>query len=143
MKIPDESDWRSEPGCLDVKSAYGSFYGKDLAEAEALFVTNSLRYQEDIMFMPLACFRYYIWAYAHYLLSPSSINDSDGASCFFGLVDCRMQDILKSSHELQAKIKEVLLRLKEDQRTYDADPEIYGDFDTRARPLLDYLNCIK
>ena len=41
------------------------------------------------MFMPLACFRYYIHAYLDYLLSDKSEGDSDGASCFFGLIEFR------------------------------------------------------
>ncbi|MEI7929683.1 MAG: hypothetical protein WCH40_14125, partial [Verrucomicrobiales bacterium] len=72
MNIPTEIDWRSEPWDLDIPYAYKHFFGKDLQEAFDLFVDNSACYQEDIMFMPLVCFRYYVLAYTSYLLSEQS-----------------------------------------------------------------------
>jgi hypothetical protein len=59
MTIPAEVDWRSEPWGIDTPWAYKHFFGKNLAEAFDLFVENAMHYQEDIMFMPLACFKYY------------------------------------------------------------------------------------
>ena len=137
MNIPTEIDWRSEPWDLDIPYAYKHFFGKDLQEAFDLFVDNSLYDQEDIMFMPLPCFRYYVLAYTNYLLSEQSKGDSDGASCFFGLVECRKDDIRSSSEQLVAQIIITLKNLHENQEWYDADENIYGNFKDRS------INCLK
>ncbi len=115
MNIPSETDWRSEPWCIDIPIAYEHFFGKSLDEAFALFVEKSICYQEDVMFMPKACFRFYLYAYMSYLLSPISSGDSDGASCFFELVEFRIDDILSSDPVLGIRVSEVLNRLRDNQ----------------------------
>jgi hypothetical protein len=135
-RIPTEADWRSEPWDLDIPYAYRHFFGKTLAEAFDLFVENALCHQEDIMFMPLACFRYYVHAYIDYLLSDKSAGDSDGASCFFGIVECRKEDINGSGEGLRRRVRDVLLRLREEQQWFHAEPEIYGDFRVRGAEVL-------
>jgi hypothetical protein len=132
MAVPTEADWRSEPWDIDTAYAYENFFGKSLAEAFDLFVENAIRYQEDILFMPLACFEYYVHAYIDYLLSDKSKGDSDGANCFFGLVDNRKTDIRSSVDDLRSRVVEVLTRLRSEQQWYDANPGIYGDFAARA-----------
>lgn len=56
--IPTEADWRSEPWDLDVPHAYQHFVGKSHEQAVALFQENALLNQEDVMFMPRACFMF-------------------------------------------------------------------------------------
>ena len=82
--------------------------------------------------MPLACFKYYVHAYVNYLLSDKSAGDSDGANCFFVIVELRHRDICGGGHELQRCVVEVLERLRAKQLWYDATPEIYGDFTEMA-----------
>ena len=132
MLIPSEADWHSEPWWIDTPHAYEYFNKKSLAEAVALFVDNAICYQEDIMFMPLPCFRYYVRAYIDYLLSDASKDDSDAANCFFGIVEFRRDDILTSGDELRGLILDVLRHIGAGQEWYDADRGIYGDFADRA-----------
>ena len=130
--IPTEDDWRSEPWDLDIPGAYDRFAGKAIAEAVDLFNDDSLHYQEDLMFMPTACFRYYIHAYIGYLMSKESEHDSDGASCFFGLVEHRHKEITTFDDSEQARMSAVLDHLGVSQEWFDADKSIYGDFQERA-----------
>ena len=139
VTIPTEADWRSEMWCLDIPNAYKNFFGKSLDDAFALFVENALRYQEDIAFMPLPCFRFYVHAYMSYLLSASSAHDSDGAGCFFGLVECRLADIQSSDSHLSQRVEEVLLRLRDHQEFYDAPETSYGSFRSKAQLGLKML----
>lgn len=140
MQIPSEADWRSEPWDLDIPYAYEHFFGKDLGESVSLFTEDSLTYQEDIMFMPAACFPFYLQAYIDYLTSEESKADSDGASCFFGIVEVRKNDILSGCHEeLKERIRTLLVRLGDRQVWYDAEPEIYGDFKTKSKACLKLL----
>jgi len=137
--IPGEADWRSEPWDLDIPYAYAHFAGKSNDEAQRLFEENALCYQEDLMFMPLACFRYYLNAYIQYLLSDASQGDSDGASCFFSLVDVRHQDIMTCDEPTRARVVAVLDRLACSQGWFDASEEIYGNFPERAKRARELL----
>ena len=137
--IPSDADWRSEPWSLDTECAYEHFFGKSLPEAIALLEENALYYEEDLMFMPAQCLRFYIDAYMDYLLSDRSVGDSDGASSFFGLVEVRCEDIKAFSSNTVQSVKSVLNRLASQQTSYDAAPEIYGSFEKKAERTLHLL----
>jgi hypothetical protein len=137
-QIPTEADWRSEPWGLDTHCAYRNFAGKSHAQAVELFKENAICYQEDVMFMPRACFPFYARAYIDYLLSADSQGDSDGASCFFGLVESRAADIRPDASLLSA-VEELLRHLATRQEWYDADIEIYRSFAQRAEKCLQKL----
>ncbi|HWH69557.1 MAG TPA: hypothetical protein VNT26_09245 [Candidatus Sulfotelmatobacter sp.] len=137
MNIPTEAYWRSESWNQETPYAYDHFFGKSLDDAFALFVENALYYQEDMLFMPLRCFRYYVLAYTNYLLSASSRNDCDGANCFFGLIECRKDDIRASSELVIGEIARALEKLRDGQDWYHAPEEIYGSFKNQA------LSCLK
>ena len=139
MQIPTEADWRSQPWGIDMPYAYRHFSGKDMEAAIRLFEEDALTYQEDLMFMPVACFHYYAHAYISYLLSPKSQGNSDGASCFFGLVRFRLEDIRNSDPQLVERVKEVLVRLRDNQKWYKAQWAIYGSFKKKAESLLKKL----
>jgi len=115
----------------------GSVSLKSLEDAASLLKENCIYYSEDLMWMPLPCFQYYILAYTNYLLSESSHGDADGASCFFGLVECRKEDIRGSSELVIGEIARALEKLKGGQGWYGATEEIDGSFQDRA------LSCLK
>lgn len=129
--VPSESDWRSEPWDLDIPYAYKHFAGKSFEEAVKLFEENAIYYQEDIMFMPQACFPFYARAYMAYLRSDASKGDSDGANCFFGLAEFRAEQI-KSDPSLLSDFAHCLDHLAKRQDYYEADVDIYGSFADRA-----------
>ncbi len=137
--IPNTADWDSEPLCLDGRRAHENFGGKDLSEAFELFVDNASLYQEDLMFMPARCFLYYVRAYIDYLLCDKSEGDSDGASCFFSLVEHRSESLSGADKSLRRGAEQLLVKLAENQRWYDADVGIYGSFPERARRCLQLI----
>jgi hypothetical protein len=111
MAIPTDDDWAHHPDDLDAACARRHFLGKSREQAVALFVENALNYQEDIMFMPVTCFYFYAHAYIDYLMSDRSEGDSDGASCFFGIVEVRKHELLRGPPELRERIRTLLRRL--------------------------------
>jgi hypothetical protein len=137
-RIPSEADWRSEPWDLDISCAHKHFAGKTFEEAIELFKENSLRYEEDVMFMPRACFFFYAKAYMCYLMSDASKGDSDGASCFFGLVEVRSKEV-SSNESFAASIVGCLGHLAIRQEWYEAETWIYGCFAMRAQQALEKL----
>lgn len=136
--IPTEADWRSEPWDLESPYAYEHFAGKSFSEAVELFKRNALLHQEDVMFMPRACFPFYARAYMAYLMSDDSRNDSDGASCFFGIAEERVDDI-RADDALVSSFVHCLEHLAQHQDYYDATVSIYGSFADRAREAVSKL----
>ena len=136
MNIPTETDWTHHPDNLDAAWAKKNFLGKTREQAVEMFVENAMNFQEDIMFMPEPCFRFYAHAYIDYLMSDRSKGDSDGASCFFGIVEVRKDDILRGPAELKTRVEALLRRLGERQAWYDAEPKIYGQFKERSKACL-------
>ncbi len=137
--VPNEAEWRSVYWCLDIPYAYEHFFGKTLPEAIQLFEENALNYVEDLTCMPTPCLDYYIDAYITYLLSESSQGDSDGASCFYGLIECRHEDIQTFSEATIEQVRKVLQRLASHQDWYEASPDIYGDFERKSMRTLELL----
>ena len=134
--IPTLEDWHSEPWDLDIPYAFKHFNGKTIEESVPLFEENALCYQEDLMFMPSRVFGYYFRAYLTYVLSPASANDSDGASCFIGLIEHKLKWQPADIQPLWREIRPVLEHLAANQQFFGASPEIYGSFQQRAETLF-------
>ncbi|MDR3638194.1 MAG: hypothetical protein P4L84_30600 [Isosphaeraceae bacterium] len=136
MDIPTEDDWRSEPWHLDLDWAYKNFHGKTFAEAVRLFEDNALVYQEDVMYMPGRVFRYYGRAYIAYLLSDTARGDSDGASCFIGLINHKAEFQPDDIRPLWSEIEPVLHKLAEHQDEFGADWMPYRSFRARIHEIV-------
>ena len=128
MDIPEEKDWGEWKDDLDLRYAHKNFAGKSISEAIDLFVKHSLHYQEDLQWMPIVPFQFYIHAYKEYILSERSRDDSDGASCYLRLIKQKLEN--EPDHVLN--IFELLLpsleAVADRQDFYEANTEIYGDF---------------
>lgn len=140
--IPSEADWNSGPWNIDVPYARKHFAGKSLDEAVALFKDNALVYQEDVMFMPSACFPFYCEAYIAYLMSEDSKGDVDGASCFFDLVKIRAVEVVRDQ-ELMSAASRTLQHLAERQSWYDDFLSEDGCFAEDAENALQKLYAAK
>lgn len=134
-RIPREAEWHSEDWDDDTTVAHRHFFGKTLAEAEALFRANSILYQEDIMWMPLPCACYYLQAYSRYLLSEPSRGDADGASCYLTLLAWFGPRLQPAPSTLHALLRQTLSRLAVSQAFFNAPADVYGSFPERARQI--------
>ena len=141
IPVPTESDWRSEPWCLDAEYAYKMLNGKTYDEAFELFKDHAIGRQEDVMFMPNACFPFFFNVYIDYLNSPDAAEDSDAASCFFSLVDFKCPEIKCLDKWIVEKTVETIKHLSKNQSFYDADIDIYGSFPERETKTLKNLGA--
>ena len=132
IDVPTEDDWRSEPWCLDAEYAYGIFNGKTYLESLKLFEEHALGRQEDVMFMPNACFPFYFNVFMDYLMSEKSRDDPDAASCFLSLVVFKVPELKKLERWLIDKTLGVVAFIGENQEFFDADLDIYGSFKRKA-----------
>jgi hypothetical protein len=137
-EVPTIDDWRSEPwneDDFDIAWAFKDFQGKTFEEAVGMFEEDALRYQENVVWMPSRGFGSYVRAYMAYLVSPKSAEDSDGASCFIGLIESKARSQPADIKPLWPEISSVLEHLAANQSYYDANIEIYGDFQQRVQAI--------
>jgi len=128
MDIPEEKDWGNWKDDLDVRYAHGNFAGKSISEAIELFVEHSLHYQEDLQWMPIIPFQFYIHAYMEYIISERSKEDSDGASCYLRLIKLKLENEPEQVLNIFELLLPSLRAVADRQNFYDANIEIYGDF---------------
>jgi hypothetical protein len=130
MPIPSRADWGAiDENDLDAKWAFDTFLGKSFAEAEAMFQSHALHYQEDLQSMPPVPFNFYAPALIRYVTSERARGDADGGSSFLHLVS----GLLKSNRPIMHPDTEQALvsaakQVAERQEFYEADVAIYGYF---------------
>jgi hypothetical protein len=148
--VPTEADWdECDPDDVDVANGKRMFLGKTPAEAAQMFRENVLEHVDELRFMPARPFRFYVLVLAD-LLKPtrvaewasSGLSDApDAASSFLNLLEGRLRDDRSSVEPVLPQLLEVARAIASNQRLYDADVAIYGDFreqlkciESRARP---------
>jgi hypothetical protein len=120
---------------LDGRVACKNFLGKNLEEAEALFRDNSVRYQEDLMWMGPIAFRYYVTSAICYIQSEAAAGDSDMINCIAGLLEFRLEHETTQLVPIARQLADVCAYVVEHFERFDLDPEIYGDVRTRCQTL--------
>lgn len=130
MKAPSRDDWGEiDRNDLDANWAFKQFFGKSFEEAEGMFQSNALYYQEDLQSMPAVVFNFYAPALANYIVSLRAKGDSDGASSFLHLLSWMLQT---RREIIFPKTEQLLLSAAEQiasrQDFYEAEADIYGKF---------------
>jgi hypothetical protein len=130
-------------GSLDEETACRHFLGKTIDEAVAMFNEASLIYQEDLMWMGLSAFNYYVKAAVKYIESDASNCDSGMAHCFVGLLEFR----LEWEGELLSDAAEDLLKgcnyIIDHYNKFDLDADIYGDLRPRLFKIIEQLEALR
>jgi hypothetical protein len=134
MKLPTAKE--IDPyDSLDGEVACMNFLGKNLDDAEALFRENSLRYQEDLMWMGPVAFRYYVTAVIRYIQSEAAAGDSDIIVSFIALLEFRQKYELAELASIADQLASICGYIIEQYGRFDLTPEIYGDVRARAQSL--------
>ncbi len=130
MDIPTEKEWENYKDDLDAKYAHGIFYGKSNDGVQKHFKRSVIERASELSFMPIKPFQYYVLGFKQFIEQGDfdKYEASDAASCFIRLIE----DMLtKKPAYVKPVIKELLPTLKyvaENQSSFDASQEIYGDF---------------
>lgn len=130
---------RPGKGQLDALDAWETFYGKTHEQAEDLFASHALYYQECLHWMPDEPFRFYLPSYINYLKSDRSVGDSDGASAFIGLMSAKAPELRNQRSVLWEEACSTLRWIARSQERFEAIPEIYGNFGLRVEEILSDL----
>jgi len=123
-------------GSVEQEAVCKNFLGKNIDEAEDLFRCASLVYQEDLMWMGVVAFRYYVNAAINYIRSSDSTRDSAIVNCLAGVLEYRIES---DSHQDLAPIAADLASICEyiikNIQKFDVEINIYGDVCERFASL--------
>ena len=130
MDIPTEEEWENYKDDLDANYAHGIFYGKSNNEVQKHFKRSVIERASELSFMPIKPFQYYVLGFKQFIDKGDfdKYEGSDAASCFIRLIEDMLS---KKPSYVKPVINELLPTLKhvaENQSTYDASIEIYGNF---------------
>lgn len=136
IEIPGHAEWAGDETDLDVRYARQIFFGKSIAEVQCLFGgARSIERASELLFMPRCAFQYYVFAFAHFVLSDQASGDPDSASPFLRLLVSREQRDAGSVSEIHERLASCVEYVASNQSRYDADISIYGDFRELAARL--------
>lgn len=133
--LPTALEINPIPEDLDGRNAQEHFFGKTLEEAEALFRDNSLYYQEDLMFMGMVAFRFYVQAAIRYIRSDQANEDSDMVSAFASILELRLKYDRAEVVPIAPLLADACGYILDHYDRFDLVPEIYGDLRPRYQDL--------
>jgi hypothetical protein len=140
--IPDESAWYGYEKDLDVKYLHDRFFGKSITEVQRYFGGgSSIERASELLFAPRPVFQYYIHAFVAFLLSPHAEGDPDSASPFLGLLESREERDPGSVRDIYPSLAACVDFIAANQSLFDANIDIYGDFQERARSIREKCNA--
>jgi hypothetical protein len=142
MTLPSRQDINVYDS-LDERSACEHFLGKSLDEAEALFRENWLYYQEDLMFMGISAFRFYVQAAIRFIQSDAAAGDSDIVSCFAMILEHRLEYESAELVPIADQFASICGYILEQRERFDFTPETLDDDPVRVQTLQQTLSGLQ
>ena len=153
--IPSKKDWGDFSLLdttlrLDVNYAYERFGGKNNDEMQAAYRENVIERTDDLRWMPLKPFIYYIYGLKTYVdgvdISNRDINEewledySDVVDCFIELFLDRAKKDTVEIMKIYPDFESLLEYVAEHQMEYGADLDIYGDLKEKSAEIARILS---
>lgn len=130
MSLPSREDINVHDN-LDERSACQHFLGKNLRDAEDLIRQNAFYYQEDLLFMGVTAFRFYVPALINYIQSDAAEGDSDIVNCFAMILEFRLERESNDLRPIATTLAEACRYLLDNYDRFEVSEEIYGDLKSR------------
>lgn len=140
-QVPTDKDWGDLAGDFDAQDAYKKFHGRSKQEAKEMFAKDILSCAQDVRFMPSVPFIYYLQGFCEFVLD-GVYGDSPAwavADSFISVLTSKA----KTNPELLVfnldQISNALTFLVKNQTVFNANEDIYGDFNERAEFIFKYI----
>lgn len=136
--IPALDDWAGYEEDMDARYAYDVFFGKSHAEVQPDIRRNVIERTDEIRFMPVKPFQYYIFALRDYIVEENYSNDdaADAVNCFFDLVIDKLKHhpsfILPVIYALLSSIEFIACHAEK----YGIDEQIYGSLQLKFAEIM-------
>jgi len=134
--VPGKDEWVGYEADLDVRYAHRLLFGKTIEEVQQHFAGGrSIERADELLFMPRGAFRYYVQAFARFVLSDDGRGDSDAASSFLNLLGNREERDPGSVAEIYEDLEEAVAFVGAHQEYFEAEPAIYGSFSEKVERI--------
>jgi hypothetical protein len=138
MSLPSRQDINVHDS-LDERSACEHFLGRTLEQAEALFRENWHYYQEDLMWMGPAAFRFYVQAVFRYIQSEAAAGDSSVISCLAMILEFRLEHESAELAPIADQLVSICAYIIDQRERFDFTPETLDDDPVRVHTLQETL----
>lgn len=139
MTLPSRQDINVYDS-IDERCACEHFLGKSLAEAEAMFRENWQYYQEDLVFMGISAFRFYVQAAIRFIQSDAATGDSSVVSCFAMILEHRLEHESAELVPIADRLASICGYILEQHERFDFMPETLDDDPIRVQTLQQTLS---
>ena len=136
--IPTEKDWAGYHNDIDARYSYKMFFGKSNEEMQPAFKNNVIERTDELRFMPDRAFRYYILGLRDHVQKRDfdEFWGADAASCFITLIQQKLNDAPGSVLPVIDELLPVIEFVAKNQALYEADIDIYGNFQDMYQNIL-------
>ena len=132
--VPGDAEWAGYENDLDARYAHERLFGKSIEQVQRLFEeTDALSLAEDLHFMPVAAFQYYIFAFAQFLLSDRAPGEFGAASSFLGVLIVRESEEPGSVSNLYVQLKPTVEFVATHLMYFEAYLDVYNFKDEADR----------
>jgi len=130
VRVPVNEDWGDYKQDLDQIFAYNIFAGKSNSEVQKFFLQNVIERTDELRFMPIKPFQYYMIGFKQYVktLAFNDDSSSDAVSCFIRLVEEKLTKYPEYIIPIISEVYPVVQHITDHQLDYGADINIYDDF---------------
>jgi len=138
--VPTEADWGNwQDGDLDVADAHEVFAGKTNEDVQEDFARAVIERTDELRWMPKVPFQYYIFGFRDYVMAGKFdlFDSSDAASCFLELIEEKLQNQPDYILPVMDELMPAIIHVSRNQAAYDADIDIYGDFQEKGRRIAE------
>ena len=139
--IPTAADWgKIDSDDLDLRASHEIYFGKSCADLEAAFLRTPIAMIEGLRWMPLRPFVFYLRCMADFVLRcPTEAGGApDLASSFLGLIEEKARTCPLGIRANMESVRCAVVFISENQSSFRASREIYGDFQAR-RAVIETL----
>ena len=140
--IPDKNAWSGYEDDLDGKYFHDLVYGKSIEEVQQHFGGgSSIERSDELLFSPRLVFQYYVLAFGQFVMSEKEKGDSDSACPFLKLLISKEKKDKGSVSNIYNLLSETVDFIANNQEYFDADVNIYGDFEELANEIRVLCNA--
>lgn len=136
-RIPEECDWGNWVADLDQKYAHDLYLGRSNEEMKERYTTAPIEVASELQFMPVVPFQYYMVGFADAVVSGEydEMTVSEAPSCFLRLIIYKLKNNKSDIESIMNTLLPFIEHVVINQEKYDADIEIYGDFNDLLKKI--------
>lgn len=141
MTKPDALAWGSSTSTeMDETWSKNELLGLDANQALSKLIGTGSSYAEWLEFAPKEPFQFYLSVMLKYLLSDDSKDNFGVSSSLFDMLPRKIEKCPECFDGIRDFLPSILVEIAGKQEFYDADADLFGDFQAKASSIIDSIS---